>query len=223
MTQQRAHARNWRDRIKEFRRIPSETLKANPKNWRTHNNAQRRALNSVLGKVGFAGAVIAYENSEQELIIIDGHLRVSEANNEEIPVIILDVNDNEADILLATYDPIGTLANSDNKQIDTLLEQIDNNSNELQDLLEEIKEKYGTDPLADFNAEDEWEGMPDFESGDERSHRDIIVHFTNEEDVKKFAELVNQNIGEKTKYIWFPKQETISMYESEFSNEEQST
>ena len=93
----------------------------------------------------------------------------------------------------------------------------------MQDLLEEIKEKYGTDPLADFNAEDEWEGMPDFESGDERSHRDIIVHFTNDEDVKKFAELVNQNIGEKTKYIWFPKQETISMYESEFSNEEQST
>jgi hypothetical protein len=219
MTQQRAHARNWRDRIKEFRRIPSETLKANPKNWRTHNNAQRRALNSVLGKVGFAGAVIAYENSDKELIIIDGHLRVSEANNEEIPVIILDVNDNEADILLATYDPIGTLANSDNKQIDTLLEQIDNNSNELQDLLEDIQQKYGSNPLADFDADNEWDGMPEFISNDENAVRDIIVHFTSDEDVKKFAELVNQNITDKTKFIWFPEQENSPMYEIELSND----
>lgn len=60
-------------------------------------------------------------------------------------------------------------------------------------------------PPSDPNAE--YQGMPSYVSEDKTAHRDIIVHFRNDEDVREFAKLVGQTISDKTKYIWFPKDE----------------
>lgn len=53
----------------------------------------------------------------------------------------------------------------------------------------------------------EWKGMPEFNQDDAGAYRSIIIHFANPEDIKKFAELISQNITDKTKYLWFPKAE----------------
>src|SRR5262249_19617649 len=96
-----------RDRIKEFRRVPARDLVANAKNWRRHPEAQRKALRAVLEEIGFAGAALAREDEHGRLILIDGHLRADELSDDEtpVPVLVLDVNEGEADKLLATYDP----------------------------------------------------------------------------------------------------------------------
>ena len=56
--------------------------------------------------------------------------------------------------------------------------------------------------------EEEWQDMPEFVHEDLTSYRRIIVHFRNEEDIQKFAELVGQKITSKTKSLWHPKLET---------------
>lgn len=50
----------------------------------------------------------------------------------------------------------------------------------------------------------EWRDMPEFEMEDLTSYRKIYVHFRNEEDIQKFAELVGQKISPKQKSLWFP-------------------
>ena len=106
-----------RDRVKEFRRVPASELRANPKNWRTHPPAQEAALKGVLAEIGFADAMIARE-TEDGLELIDGHLRREVMGDQEVPVLVLDVTEEEADKLLLTYDPLAAMAHAD---MDSLL------------------------------------------------------------------------------------------------------
>ena len=51
----------------------------------------------------------------------------------------------------------------------------------------------------------EWNGMPEFSMNDLTSYRKIIVHFRNDDDLKQFAEIINQRIGPKQPSIWYPE------------------
>jgi len=51
----------------------------------------------------------------------------------------------------------------------------------------------------------EWKDMPEFKMEDLTSEHSVIVHFENQEDMKEFAELIQQDIYTTTKSIWFPK------------------
>lgn len=51
----------------------------------------------------------------------------------------------------------------------------------------------------------EWVGMPEFVQEDQEPFEFIKVCFICEEDRKKFAKLIGQNVTEKTKTIWYPK------------------
>ena len=94
-----------RDRIKEFRRVKASELIANPKNWRKHPARQKKAMEAVLQEIGFAGAALAREE-DGKLHLMDGHLRKDLGGDAEIPVLVLDVTAEEADKILATFDPI---------------------------------------------------------------------------------------------------------------------
>lgn len=114
-----------RDRIVDFRRVRSSDLLDNAGNWRTHPKAQRDALRGVLAEVGIAGALVAYcsERNGGALTLIDGHLRKADYD-VEWPTLILDVNDAEADVLLATLDPLSALAGRDQEKLDELLARV---------------------------------------------------------------------------------------------------
>ncbi len=64
-----------RDRIKELRRVKAESLRPNPRNWRTHPPEQQDALRGVLAEIGYANALLARELADGTLMLIDGHLR----------------------------------------------------------------------------------------------------------------------------------------------------
>tara|TARA_R110002020_G_scaffold138674_5_gene309146 strand:+ start:3030 stop:3710 length:681 start_codon:yes stop_codon:yes gene_type:complete len=132
-----------KDRVKEFKRIKASDLKANPKNWRLHDSMQKEAMQSVLQNVGMAGAVIVYENKDNEYVIIDGHLRADMNDEQDVPTIILDVDEAEADLLLATYDPISQMAKADNTMLSDLLKSLKTEDSELQTLLNDIDENFG--------------------------------------------------------------------------------
>ena len=103
----------FRDRIKELRRVRAGDLRPNPKNWRVHPAAQRAALQGLLREIGYADALLAREIPDG-LMTIDGHLRIEETDPDAIvPVLILDVDEAEADKVLATLDPLAALAQAD--------------------------------------------------------------------------------------------------------------
>jgi ParB-like chromosome segregation protein Spo0J len=96
--------------------------------------------------VGIASAVLARETPEGGLMLIDGHLRTETLHNAEIPVLVLDVSEEEADKILATFDPLGAMAESDADALRALLEEVETGSQELADMLTALAEDAGITP-----------------------------------------------------------------------------
>ncbi len=132
-----------RDRIKELRRIPAKDLLPNPKNWRRHPSKQASALRGILAEVGYADALIARE-TENGLMLLDGHLRAETTPNQKVPVLILDVTEEEGDKILATLDPLAEMAQAGQNELRELLESIKTENEDLKALLEKIGFDYGT-------------------------------------------------------------------------------
>jgi hypothetical protein len=124
-----------RDRIKELRRVPASELHPNPLNWRTHPKEQLDAIRGILAEVGFAGAELARELPDGSLQLIDGHARAEVAGDAIVPVLVLDVTEDEAKKILATFDPIGAMATADAVKLDAILREVETGSEALADML----------------------------------------------------------------------------------------
>ncbi len=124
-----------RDRIKGLRRVPAKDLLPNPKNWRRHPKAQADALRGLLTEIGYADALLARELPDGRLMLIDGHLRKDTTPDAIVPVLVLDLDEAEADKLLLTLDPLASLAESDSERIGALLQTVRTDSPAVEDLL----------------------------------------------------------------------------------------
>lgn len=123
-----------RDRIRELRRVPAGSLKPNPRNWRKHPSDQRAAMRHVLNDLGYADALVARELPDGSLELLDGHLRVSTTPDVEVPVLVVDLNDREAAMLLATHDPLSAMAETDGAALGELLRSFETSSAELREV-----------------------------------------------------------------------------------------
>ena len=85
---------DFRDRIKELRRVAARELVPNPKNWRRHPARQAAALRGVLQEIGYADALLARLLPDGRLMLIDGHLRAETTPDQLVPVLVLDVDEN---------------------------------------------------------------------------------------------------------------------------------
>ena len=137
-----------RDRIKELRKVRASELLPNPKNWRKHPDAQANALRGALSEIGYADALIAYE-TPNGLMLIDGHLRAETTPDQEVPVLVTDLTEDEADTLLATLDPLATMALRDADKLNQLLETIQTDNLAVLELLNAI----GGDALGKLNED----------------------------------------------------------------------
>ena len=135
MTPQRTPARALNDRIKELRRVPASQIQPHPENWRIHPQSQQTALQGVLEQVGIADAVLAYEPSTGELVLIDGHLRRETLGDTVVPVLVTDLNEAEARVILATHDPLADMALQDDEMMRNLLSRIEAGNDDVQNLL----------------------------------------------------------------------------------------
>jgi len=103
----------WQNRIVGHADVDPLTLKAHPKNFRTHANQQRRLMEAALDELGHVGEIVVNRNSRR---ILNGHLRVELAigrAEEAVPVTWLDVSDEEELVILAFFDSIGEQAKID--------------------------------------------------------------------------------------------------------------
>lgn len=183
-----------RDRIKEFRRVPASELLPNPKNWRTHPTEQRDALKGVLAEVGMADAVLARELEDGSLMLVDGHLRVETTGDAEIPVLILDVNEAEADLLLATHDPLAAMAGVDAERLEGIISEINTSSDALRDLIEQLAEEAGIIPESDEEAGDDQVPI--------KSGFEIVVTCENEQSQKELFDRLTEE-GHKCRVLTY--------------------
>lgn len=129
-----------------LRRVPASSLAPNPKNWRKHPKEQANALRGILAEVGWVDALLARELPDGTLQLIDGHLRAETTPDEEVPVIVVDLNESEADKVLATFDPLSAMAKTDVEQLDQLLRGIETANPDLSAMLESLAEEAGIIP-----------------------------------------------------------------------------
>jgi DNA modification methylase len=127
-----------RDRIKELRRVVAAELQANPKNWREHPEAQRTAVRGVLEEIGYADALIAREDADGTLVIIDGHLRAETTPDCVVPVLVIDVSEEEADKILLTLDPLASMAECNSGKLKELTGSVTFSSTSLQKMVEKF-------------------------------------------------------------------------------------
>jgi len=131
---------NIRNRVKALRTVKASELFPNPKNWRTHPKAQQDALRGILAEVGYADALLARELPDGSLMLVDGHLRAETTPEQEVPVLILDINEAEADKLLLSLDPLAALAETNAVALDALLREVDTGSEGLQQMYADLAE-----------------------------------------------------------------------------------
>ena len=70
-----------------------------------------------------------------------------------------------------------------------------------------------SDDKNNLDAELEWTDMPEFNQDDLTPNRQLIISFKTEKDIQDFANLIGQNITEKTKSLWFPKVENEKLFD----------
>ncbi len=103
----------YKNRVKKLVYVKASELVENPFNPRKHPEKQKAVLREVFDAVGIAGAVIVRELEDSRYELIDGHLRREELGDDKIPAIVVDLDEDEAKIVLATYDPLSSMAETD--------------------------------------------------------------------------------------------------------------
>lgn len=103
-------------------------------------------MRGVLAEIGYADALLARELPDGSLQLVDGHLRAEVAPDAIVPVLVLDVSEDEALKLLATLDPLAAMADTDAALLAALVADVDTESQAVRALLDDL---VAQDPLAD--------------------------------------------------------------------------
>lgn len=128
----------WRNRILGSGEEAPDQLVANPKNWRTHPAAQRNALRGALDTVGWVQQVIVNQRTGN---VVDGHARIEEAisrNEPVVPVLYVDLSEEEEVLVLTTLDPIGAMATTDEARLNELIAEVSVDDAGLERLLQNL-------------------------------------------------------------------------------------
>ncbi len=154
MTKKTPKPNAWASRLVGEGEADPRELLPNPKNWRVHPRHQQEALDSVLEKVGWVQRVIVNKRTGN---LVDGHLRVSRAiekGEASVPVAFVDLSPEEEGLVLASLDPIASMAATDAEMLSGLLSELEAQEAIPEDLLGTLKLLEGLDVAAAKSLED---------------------------------------------------------------------
>jgi hypothetical protein len=157
-------AKSWNNRIVAYGEENPEQLLANPLNWRVHPKAQQVSLSGVLDDIGFISPVIVNRTTGH---MVDGHLRVSLAlrnNVSSIPVVYVELSEQEEKEALITLDPIANMAAADMKNLEELIGDVGSVSDPVRHLISDILNESNKKAVkqTDTNFDEEEEGESPF-------------------------------------------------------------
>jgi len=158
-TKQQESSAAVRNRIKRLDSVRCADLIPNPLNWRSHSEGQKAAMSGILAEVGMVDALLVRERGDGTYDIIDGHMRANLMPDQMVPVLVLDVTEEEATKILLTFDPISAMATANAVNLDALLREVEFSDAALQALVSELAADSGLYDVAEIDA-------PELASGD---------------------------------------------------------
>jgi hypothetical protein len=131
------------NRIVDYGVKPADQFLAHPLNARMHPQYQRDVMKAALQTVGFVAPII---ESLHTGYLLDGHERVWQGlqnKNANIPYVVVDVTEDEEAYILATFDPITSLAQYDSQKLDELLRDVQSDDAAIQQMLSDLAAQSG--------------------------------------------------------------------------------
>jgi hypothetical protein len=173
-----------RDRVRGFCRLAPERIRPNPKNWRTHPDRQRDALQGILADVGIADAVLVVpcdadalaslvaakdfdkwlKGYDGDFLLVDGHLRAETITGQPVPALVLDLDEREQAELLVVFDPVGDLAGMNREALLALAGEFNSTNAAVQALVSDLAD-FGA--LPGIGGDAPGSDAPNFEPGSE--------------------------------------------------------
>lgn len=116
----------WQNRIVGEGEVAAVDLVPHPQNWRKHPASQGTVLAQTLDGVGWVQRVIVNRRTGR---MLDGHLRAELARKQgeqtPVPVVYVDLSEDEERTVLATLDPIAGMAIADEATLAGLVRSIE--------------------------------------------------------------------------------------------------
>ena len=75
-------------------------------------------------------------------MLVDGHLRAETTPDADVPVLVLDIDEAEADLMLATLDPLAAMAGRDEERLSELLSTVSSDNDTVNALLQTLANGY---------------------------------------------------------------------------------
>jgi len=159
-------AKSVRNRIVEERAVRKDGLQDHPRNWRTHDDTQKRTMDDLFSRLGNVKRLDVYIPKPTDSFvteglvvdgvrvylragvpcIMDGHLRRDRLPEDfDIPINVTDLGQEEALLYLATCDPLAALAGQDDERLTATLAEIDSDSAAVQAMLSDLLDLGGED------------------------------------------------------------------------------
>ena len=144
-TASRFDLHNVRNRIIDHITLKPSEIADHPGQAWDHPDLQARAIYGGLQEVGVVAPLMVYRSprANNTWVSIDGHLRKSLDPDYPWPCDVLDVTDEEADYIMATFDPIGMLKQTNAAALDALLNTVSSGDAAIQQMLTDLAQKAG--------------------------------------------------------------------------------
>jgi len=220
--------------------VPLSDLKLHERNPKNHNI---EALNDSVERFGYVSPIIVDDTTGK---VVAGHGRIEtlqklkaegkvapsrvKVDGDEwlVPVIhgIAFRDQKEAEAYLLADNKLAEIGGWFSDALTEILKDHADNIEgigftqaELNQILADFDDNTVKDPIK------EWKGLPTFEpSKKSRVYRTLLIHFESQDAVDSFAALLGQNISDKTKYLYYPKQQrenlTVLRYVQDDDEEE---
>jgi len=187
--------------------IPLDSLREHPKNY---NKADEELLARLLDAHGFYGGIIIQKSSG--LILVGNHRyrKAKQKGAVTMPGFWLDVDDDEAEEILAADNLSSKLAVFDEARLIELLTARQESPRGLAGTgygdaaLQALIRHQASITAPPANPEDEWEGMPDFNQPDGTPAYSVVIHFPTDDDAATFFALIGKERPAQ-KFLWWPK------------------
>ena len=113
-------------------------LGKNPANWRFHPPSQLDAIETTIGEVGWAGALLYNERTGH---LLDGHGRKERyAGKGPVPVLIGSWDEPTEKKILALYDSLGAMAIADGAKLSALVDEVSGGEGAIASMLGQLTE-----------------------------------------------------------------------------------
>ena len=189
--------------------IDISQIKPYEKNPRKISEDAVKLVANSIKKFGWQQPIVV----DKKFVIIVGHTRFEASkllNLKEVPIQIAELDDDKAKAYRIADNKLNSKTYWDYSYLTEELQELMNSKTDLESL---GFDKSELDSLLDyhemeskFNPEEHWDNKPSYEHDDIAPYKSLIIHFPKEENLSEFLDKIGQEITDKTKYIYYPKQ-----------------